>query len=170
MTKHHDSHPHHPHAAHPAHPAHPAPPRAVGLEDVGFWTARVLFGLLIAWGAWSALDTVTFLIGSKAATGHVVAQRSETKEYPYMGRRGAMGVQHVTTSYVDIEYADREGRHWWGTVPEGACWRADEAHLPIRYHEDDPSHVMVSTFYGLWCKAAVLLAAGAVGWAVLCRS
>ena len=129
-----------------------------------FVAGQILCVFLVVCGLWNATDTLVFLVTSKATSGHVVRQATETIRRPNISRLYS-GL--VTISYVVIEYSDRRGSHRSAKVPEGACWFADEAHLPIRYDGREPPRVRVITFFGLWSQATVLLAAGAAGWLVV---
>jgi hypothetical protein len=131
------------------------------------WARRALFALLLGFGLWNAVGTSAFLLRSIATTGHVVGRHSETVHYPMDSRYRGMTFFPVTSSYVEIAYADSSGRPRWAVIPEAACWHTNEARLPIRYSDGDTQRVMVNTFFGLWCKAVVLVAAGAMGWAVV---
>ena len=132
-----------------------------------FVVGQILCAFLIVCGLWDALDTLVFLVTSKATSGHVVRQVNETVRVPVNSRGGGIWFTRVTISYVKIEYSDRRESHRSVDVPESACWFADEAHLPIRYDGREPPRVRVITFFGLWANAVVLLAAGAAGWLVV---
>jgi hypothetical protein len=175
MTAHHDTHEHRGHAASGT-DRHKG---GRGLFLGGLWAGRILFGLLIGWGLWNSAGTAAFLIRSTATTGHVVgrhhqdvpaANRGGVARFPlHVGSDGAISKDPpfltVTSSFVEVEYRDRNGRLRRVTIPEGACWRANEEHLPVRYSDRDPHRALVNTFYGLWAKAIVLVVLGALGWA-----
>jgi|KBSMisStandDraft_5_1062788.scaffolds.fasta_scaffold478833_2 hypothetical protein len=163
MTKHHP----HPHHAHDESATHRRAEATVTLNGA-FVVGQILCVFLVVWGLVNAVDTLVFLATSTATSGHVVQRLDVTSRVPYSSR-GGLRFMRMTTRYVDVEYTDRRGSHRSADIPEGACWFADEAHLPIRYDGREPPRVRVITFFGLWAKATALMAAGAVGWLVVGR-
>jgi len=128
--------------------------------------ARALAAVVVASGLLSAASSAVFVASSTPSRGHVVSWATENTDHPVDSREG-LHFLPVTISKVKIAYIERDGRTSSAFVPESACWRVNEADVPIRHDSATPPHIRVDTLNGLWGEAAVKLLLGAALFALV---